>query len=171
MTVAEIRAVFESLVDDRVANLKFHFWLREATNTVGLTYGKIESVPVMSGDTLPSDYNRAIVLEDEYGMRYKTYEVREDNTIVIDQDGTYMLYYFKKPTQLAANSDSEIPDIPEELHDVLPLMCAATFYDMESLGDAEESAMGSKFHAKAQQMMKERIIQLKKRHKRIESFT
>lgn len=171
MQVSELRAVFESLIDDRVSNLKFHYWLREATNTVGYQYGKIVSVPVINGDTLPEDYNRSVVLEDEYGMRYKNYEVREDNTIVIDQEGTYMFYYFKKPEMLPANDDSAVPDIPEELHDVLPLMCAGTFYDMESLGDVEESAMGSKFHAKAQKLMRERIKQLKKRHKRIESFT
>lgn len=171
MQVSELRAVFESLVDDRVSNVKFLYWLREATNTVGLAYGHIASVPVASGDMLPVDFNRALLLEDVYGSRFKEYEILENNSIYIDGTEEYNLYYFRKPALIPENQDSAIPDIPEELHDVLPLMCAATFYDMESLGDAEESAMGTKYAAKAKRLLDERVKILKRRYKRIESFT
>ena len=171
MQVSEIRAVFESLVDDRVANVKFHYWLREATNTIGLVYGRLVTVPIASGDMLPDDFNRVEVLANAGGTRHKDYEIRGDGTIKIYPEGDYTLTYFKVPTPLPANQDDAIPDIPEELHDALPLLCAATFYDMESLGDREESAMGSKFHTKGMQMTQERIKQLRKRYKRIESFT
>lgn len=172
MQVSEIRNVFQSLVDDRVDNVTFLHWLREATNTIGLKYGNISSVVVVDGDTLPADFNRAAALELSRGNITKDFEIYEDNTIAIGATpNECLLYYHRKPAHIPDNEDSTVPDIPPELHDALPLLCAATFYNMESLGDAEESAMGSKFAMMANNMINDRTKILRKRHRRISTFT
>ena len=165
MNVGQLRVAFENLVDDTVDNSMLWVWLNEGTEEVAMRYGKITSIEISmkAGESykLPEDYLYPALVKDSSGKEYLDYTINEVGEIEVQHDGDYKIYYHKAPDTLPQNDDSAEPDIPKLLHSPLIYYAASKFYDRESGGDEEESAMATKMLTTFEIMVNKRVKALK----------
>lgn len=175
MNVGELRAAFEGLVDDSVDNALFLIWLNEAQNEIAVEYG-VKRITTISSDgeseySLPSDFLKPLEVRDSSGARYDDYEITEWGEIKFFDEDTYIIHYLGIPSRIPANDDNATSELHELLHDPLYIYAAAMYYDMESTGDAEESAMATKLLRKFNSMVLSRTKALKARKRKNISMT
>lgn len=174
MNVRELRSAFEGLVDDTIDNSILWYWFNEAIEEIASKYSNIKSVEITAESnkwySLPEDYLQPAVVKDKEGNEYVNYEINEVNEILFYDEGTFVVYYHKVPDTLPQNDDSATPDIPSYLHSCIVYYAASKYYDRESTGDEEESAMAAKLLATFEVMVAKRVKTLRAGRRKNLSF-
>ena len=173
MNVGQLRAAFEGLIDDSVDNTLLLIWLNEAQEDIATIYGPIETTTLTAESgveySLPNNFLKVAEVRLD-GQEYVDYEISEWGQIAFMTGGDFTVYYHKVPDMLAPNDDNATPQLHEILHSIMSTYAAAKFYDRESLGDPEESAMASKLMGQYEYILARRVKTLKARKRKSYNF-
>ena len=170
MQVSDLREAFESIVDDRVNNKVLVIWLNEAQEDVALSYGRMIYYDIEAEENedydLPDDFLKAAEVIDKDNNEYWGFKISKWGQIRFKESGSYRIYYHKVPDRIPHGEDGAEPDLHELLHPLLYLYAASMFYDRESLGDPEESAMATKLRRQYQVALERRVRALRNRERK-----
>jgi hypothetical protein len=131
--------------DGTVENTVLAGWFNEAIKDLalemgtvtGATYTAVANVAV----TGPSDAYKIVSVRDSDGYDYYAFSFDPLGNMYFEDDDTYTVYYIVSPTLLTGLVTNAEPDIDAELHYLIPMYAASTYWAVESEGDAEELMM------------------------------
>lgn len=177
MTFADIKVAFEGLIDDTSPdNALLTQWINEALGEISAEYGVEDTLSLSTNggvfEDLPEDFLRIQEVRQggPNGGLVTGYEVTESGQIMLDSPGTYHVRFHRFPAPMSGVDSSESPEVHQLLHATIPYYMAGIFYDRESMGDREESDMGSKFYQKFEYLLKKRVLTLRGRRSAVYGF-
>ena len=144
MTFEDLRNLFESYTktDHYIDNAQLALWFNEAA--LDLAYDlapvqKVEITPADGGVFTPGEDWLVIVASD------MEYERKSDGSLVFPQGGNGYLYYRAVPPLFTGTELQAECGLPEAARYLPALFAAARYWDTESDGSAEETAMANRW--------------------------
>lgn len=144
MTGTQIKTLAETFVDDTIDANNALAWINECQiSDLGEDAKATDSVTIAVTNTstwynLPADFIAVSDIEDSSGNEYQgTYRIRSGQ-ILFPVEKTFVLHYYKMPTELTALT--ETPEAHILLHRPMALFVASRHRALEADADAEELA-------------------------------
>lgn len=146
MTFEELVRSFETHtgLSGEVDNAQLAIWMNEAQLDLSLVMGNVaahtftEDELTDGGYRLPADCLKLVDSTADYTQL-------PDGRLQFTSSGGATVYYRKNAAPFTGVDLSQISELPEPCHYLLPMWAASRYWDMESEGDGEESTHGTKW--------------------------